>query len=299
LEPLTELLSVIAFGLLLGGIYGLVGIGVNLIFGVVRIVNFAHGELIMVSMYLAYYLNHQFGLSPYLAILVVTPAMFLLGAAVQRLIMQPLQSEPMMQMFATFGLLMILQNSVLAITRGEALNVVSPVAAEVVSLGGVRLGVGRLLVFAASTALTLGLYYFLQFTMPGKAIRALTQDRRAARGMGINVERTYVLTFGIGAALTGIGGAMLSPIYTLSPEIGQDFILAAFAVVVLGGLGSVWGAYIGGLAIGIIEALAGFYVDPALKSAIWFAVFVVVLIVRPAGLLGQVGAAEVGFREQR
>jgi len=117
--------------------------------------------------------------------------------------------------------------------------------------------------------------------------------------MGINVERTYVLTFGIGAALTGIGGAMLSPIYTLSPEIGQDFILAAFAVVVLGGLGSVWGAYIGGLAIGIIEALAGFYVDPALKSAIWFAVFVVVLIVRPAGLLGQAGAAEVGFREQR
>jgi len=304
LEPLTELLSVVAFGLLLGGIYGLVGIGVNLIFGVVRIVNFAHGELIMVSMYVAYYLNHQFGLSPYLAILVVTPAMFLLGAAVQRLIMQPLQSEPMMQMFATFGLLMILQNSVLAITRGEALNVASPVAAEVLSLGGVRLGgvrlgVGRLLVFATSTALTLGLYCFLQFTMPGKAIRALTQDRRAARGMGINVERTYVLTFGIGAALTGIGGAMLSPIYTLSPEIGQDFILAAFAVVVLGGLGSVWGAYIGGLTIGLIEALAGFYVDPALKSAIWFAVFVIVLIVRPAGLLGQAGAAEVGFREQR
>ncbi len=295
----AELLSVLAFGLLLGGIYGLVGIGVNLIFGVVRIVNFAHGELIMVSMYLTYYFNHELGLSPYIAILVVTPAMFLLGAAIQRLIMEPLQSEPMMQMFATFGLLMILQNSVLAITRGEALNVVSPVATEVLSLGDVRLGVGRLLVFVASTALTLGLYYFLQFTMPGKAIRALTQDRRAARGMGINVERTYALTFGIGAALTGIGGAMLSPIYTLSPEIGQDFILAAFAVVVLGGLGSVWGAYIGGLIIGLIEALAGFYVDPALKSAIWFAVFVVVLIVRPSGLLGQAGAAEVGFREQR
>jgi len=295
----AELLSVLAFGLLLGGIYALVGIGVNLIFGVVRIVNFAHGELIMVSMYLTYYFNHELGLSPYIAILVVTPAMFLLGAAIQRLIMEPLQSEPMMQMFATFGLLMILQNSVLAITRGEALNVVSPVATEVLSLGNVRLGVGRLLVFVASTALTLGLYYFLQFTMPGKAIRALTQDRRAARGMGINVERTYVLTFGIGAALTGIGGAMLSPIYTLSPEIGQDFILAAFAVVVLGGLGSVWGAYIGGLIIGLIEALAGFYVDPALKSAIWFAVFVVVLIVRPSGLLGQAGAAEVGFREQK
>ena len=296
---MDELLSVLAFGLLLGGIYGLVGVGVNLIFGVVRIVNFAHGELIMVSMYLTYYFNHQFGLSPYLAILIVTPAMFLLGAAIQRLIMQPLQSEPMMQMFATFGLLMIFQNSVLALTRGETLNVVSPAAAEALTLGSVRLGAGRLAVFVVSTALTLGLYLFLQATMRGKAIRALTQDRRAARGMGINVEQTYVLTFGIGAALTGIGGALLSPIYTLTPEIGQDFILAAFAVVVLGGLGSVWGAYIGGLTIGVIEAMAGFYVDPALKSAIWFAVFVIVLIVRPAGLLGQAGAAEVGFREQR
>lgn len=296
---MAELLDVLAFGLLLGGIYGLVGIGVNLIFGVVRIVNFAHGELIMVSMYLTYYLNHQFGLSPYAAILVVTPVLFLLGAAIQRLIMQPLQSEPMMQMFATFGLLMIFQNSVLAVTRGEALNVASPLATEVLTVGGVRLGVGRLLVFAASTALTLGLYFFLQLTMRGKAIRALTQDRRAARAMGINVEQTYILTFGIGAALTGIGGALLSPIYTLSPEIGQDFILAGFAVVVLGGLGSVWGAYIGGLTIGVIEALAGFYVDPALKSAIWFAVFVIVLVVRPSGLLGQAGAAEVGFRDQR
>ena len=296
---MSELLSVLAVGLLIGGIYGLVGIGVNLIFGVVRIVNFAHGELIMLAMYLTYYFNHQFGLSPYLSILIVLPAMFLLGAAIQRLIMQPLQSEPMMQMFATFGLLMIFQNGVLALTRGEALNVMSPVAADVLTAGAVRLGAGRLFVFAASTVLALLLQLFLQFTLRGKAIRALTQDRRAARAMGINVERTYVLTFGLGAALAGIGGALLSPIYTLSPEIGQDFILAGFAVVVLGGLGSVWGAYIGGLVIGVIEALAGFYVDPALKSAIWFAVFVIVLIVRPSGLLGQAGAAEVGFRDQR
>jgi branched-chain amino acid transport system permease protein len=253
------LFSVLAFGILIGGIYGLVGIGVNLIFGVVRIVNFAHGELIMLSMYLTWFLNAQYGISPYLAILVVTPVMFVLGAAIQRLIMQPLQSEPMMQMFATFGLLMIFQNAILASTRGEALNVVSPASTIVYTIGGVRLGLARLLVLATST----------------------------------------VLTLGIGAALTGIGGALLAPIYTLSPEIGQDFILAAFAVVVLGGLGSVWGAYIGGLCIGLIEALAGFYIDPALKSAVWFAVFIVVLILRPSGLLGQAGAAEIGFREQR
>ena len=296
---MAGLLSVLAFGILLGGIYGLVGIGVNLIFGVVRIVNFAHGELVMVAMYATYFLNHQYGISPYLAVLAVAPVMFAAGAAIQRLIMQPLQTEPMMQMFATFGLLMILTNGVLAMTRGEAVNVVSPAAAEVYEVGSVRIGLARLVVFAACTALTAGLHYFLHATMRGKAIRALTQDRRAARFMGIDVERTYVLTFGLGAAIAGIGGALLSPIYTLSPEIGQDFILAAFAVVVLGGLGSVWGAYVGGIAIGVIEALAGFYIDPALKSAIWFAVFIIVLIVRPTGLLGQSGAAEVGFRDQR
>ncbi len=293
-----QLAAIVAVGLLIGGIYGLVGIGVNLIFGVVRIVNFAQGELVMLSMYGTWWFQVQTGLNPYLALLVVAPAMFAFGALIQRLIMQPLQNEPMMQMFATFGLLMILQNAVLAGTRGESLNVVSPWASQVVTVGDLRFGLARLLAFAAATLLSVALYLFLHRTMQGKAIRAVTQDRRAARGMGINVERTYILTFGLGSALAGIGGVLLAPVYTLSPEIGQDFILAAFAVVVLGGLGNVWGAYVGGLVIGLIESLAGFYIDPALKSAIWFTVFVVVLIIKPSGLLGQAGAAELGLRGQ-
>ena len=135
-------------------------------------------------------------------------------------------------------------------------------------------------------------------TMMGKAIRAVTQDKRAARVMGINVEKTFLFTFGIGAALAGMAGALLTPIYSITPGVGGNFILAAFAVVVLGGLGSVWGAYIGGLIVGVVEAFAGYYIDPSLKNAIWFIIFLVVLIVRPAGLMGQVGAEEVGFREQ-
>jgi branched-chain amino acid transport system permease protein len=150
----------------------------------------------------------------------------------------------------------------------------------------------------AVTLITIGLHFFLSRTMMGKAIRAVTQDKRAARTMGIHVERTYLFTFGIGAALAGMAGAMLTPIYSITPTVGGNFILAAFAVVVLGGLGSVWGAYWGGLIVGVVEALAGFYIDPVLRSAIWFLIFLVVLVVKPAGLLGQVGAEEVGFREQ-
>jgi branched-chain amino acid transport system permease protein len=144
----------------------------------------------------------------------------------------------------------------------------------------------------------LGLGWFLHNTLQGRAIRAVAQDRRAARLMGIDVERTFMLTFGIGAALAGLAGTLLTPIYTLSPQIGGNFIVAAFAVVVLGGLGSVTGAFIGGFVVGFTEAIAGFYIDPSLKHAVWFSVFIVMLLVRPSGLFGHVGAEEVGLREQ-
>ena len=146
--------------------------------------------------------------------------------------------------------------------------------------------------------ITLGLHLFLKHTLTGKSIRAVTQDKRAARAVGINVENTFMLTFGIGAALTGLAGALLTPIYSITPGVGGNFILAAFAVVVLGGLGSVWGTYLGGLIVGVVESFAGYYIDPVLRSAVWFVIFLMVLIVRPSGLMGQMGAEEVGFREQ-
>ncbi len=295
---MDQLLNVLVIGLLLGGVYGLVSVGLNLIFGTVRIVNFAQGELVMFGMYGGYYAYNILGLSPYLSVFIVAPAVGLLGVLIQRLVIQPLHNESNMQIFATFGLLMLFQNIMLAFTRGEARSVGGDFGAQVIELGDIKIGTVRLLTFVITTAITIGLHFWLTRTMVGKSVRAVTQDKRAARTVGINVEKTFLMTFGIGAALAGLAGVMLTPIYSITPGVGGNFILAAFAVVVLGGLGSVWGAYLGGLIVGVVEALAGYYIDPALRHAIWFLIFLVVLIIRPAGLLGQVGAEEVGFREQ-
>jgi branched-chain amino acid transport system permease protein len=295
---MDNLLHILVVGLLLGGIYGLVALGLNLIFGVIRIVNFAHGELVMLAMYGAYLCYATMGLDPYVSVLVVMPALFFVGILVYRLVLQPLHAESSMQIFATFGLLIVFQNVVLAMTRGEGYSVPSKIAAVTFGIGDIRVTMSRLLIFAALTLTAIALHVFLKRTLVGKSIRAVTQDRQAARLMGINVERTFTITFGIGAALAGLAGVLLSPIYTLSPGIGGNFILAAFAVVVLGGLGSVAGAYFGGMIVGLVEAFAGYYIDPELKQAIWFLIFLAVLVVRPTGLFGQVGAEEIGFREQ-
>jgi branched-chain amino acid transport system permease protein len=295
---MSTFLNILTIGILLGGIYGLVSMGLNIIFGVVRIVNFAQGELVMLGMYGAYLSWFLLGIDPYLSTLIVVPGLFVLGVLIQRFILQPLQNEPFMQIFATFGLLMLFQNLVLAITRGTGYSVPSEVAGVVFSFGGINITLPRLIVLVAVIGIALGANWFLHYTMLGKAVRAVTQDRKSARLMGIDVELAFMITFGVGSALAGLAGILLAPIYTLSPQIGGNFILAAFAVVVLGGLGSVWGALIGGFVIGLVEAFAGYYFDPALKHAIWFLIFIAVLIVRPGGLFGIAGAEEMGLREQ-
>ncbi len=292
---MSDVLNIVAIGVLLGGIYALVSVGLNLIFGVIRVVNFAQGEFVMLGMYGTFAAYATLGIDPYLAVVLVVPALFVLGAAVQRVLLAPLRAEPTMQIFATFGLL-LLQNLVLAATRGTAYSVGSPLAQISVAVGPVQIGLSRLIVLAAATLVALGLGVFLRRTMLGRAIRAVAQDRQAAILMGVNAERIYMITFGAGAALAGLAGCLLTPIYTLSPQIGTNFILPAFAVVVLGGLGSVLGAYVGGFIVGMTEALAGYYLDPALKHAVLFAVFILVLVVRPSGLFGQPGAEQVGLR---
>lgn len=295
METFFQLLVV---GLLLGGIYGLVSLGLNLIFGVIRIVNFAHGEFVMVAMYGAYLAHATLGLDPYVSAIVVVPALYVLGLVVYRFVLRPLHAESSMQIFATFGLLIVMQNVVLALTRGENVSVPSKIAGLTFALSDIRVTASRAIIFVLLALTALALHLFLEKTLLGKSIRAVTQDRQAARLMGINVEKTFAITFALGSALAGLAGVLLAPIYTLSPGIGGNFILAAFAVVVLGGLGSVAGAYFGGLIVGVVEAFAGFYIDPELKQAIWFLIFLAVLVVRPTGLFGQVGAEEIGFREQ-
>jgi branched-chain amino acid transport system permease protein len=197
-----------------------------------------------------------------------------------------------MQIFATFGLVILFQNAVVALTRGEAKSVRTAASGASLDLG-VAVSVPRLIVLVVATALAIGLVLFLRRSTFGVAMRAVSQDRSTARLMGIDVKRTYLVTFGAAAALAFVAGALLAPVYTATPSIGFQFIMPAFAVVVLGGLGSVAGSYLGGMIVGVVEALSGYYLDPALKQAIWFTLFLVALVFMPAGLLGQRGAEEL------
>lgn len=291
---MDDFFRVLVIALLLGGIYGLVAMGLSLIFGVIRVVNFAQGELVMFGMYGAYFANQILGISVYLTLFLVVPALFLVGVLIQRLVIQPLRDEAAMQLLATFGLLILFQSTVLAATRGDTYTLRDPFARETFSLGSVNIDHGRLVILVVTTMIALGLRQVIQSTTFGRSIRAVTEDRDAARLMGVNVERAFLITFGIGAALAGVAGVLLAPVYSITPQIGGNFIFAAFAVVVVGGLGSVSGAYIGGFLIGAVEAFTGFYVDPTLGTAFYFLVFLVVLIVRPAGLFGRIGSEKVG-----
>lgn len=292
-----DLLVILVSGLLVGGIYALVALGLNLVFGVIRVANFAHGEFVMLGLYGAYAASELWRLDPYISSwLLVAPAGFLLGLLIQRFIIQRLLDEPLMQMFATFGLIIVFQNAVLSATRGEPKTVRTGTSGDTFDVLDVAVSVPRFIVLVLAVLLALALIVFLRRTVTGTAMRAVAQDRGTAALMGINVHRTYLATFGLSAALAALAGALLAPVYTATPQIGFTFVLPAFAVVVLGGLGSVLGSLVGGLLVGVVEALSGYYLDPSLKQAIWFSLFVVALVVRPAGLFGQVGSETMGAK---
>ena len=288
------LLQVVVSGLLLGGIYALVSVGLTLTFGVVRIANFAHGEFLMVGMFLAWVLHERAGIDPYLACLVVGPALFAMGFLVERSLIRPvIQASHMAQIFVTVGLAVFLQNGALMIWGADHRGVILPYADRVWFVGPIVLSLPRVVAFAVAMALCLALLAFLRWTYWGKAVRATAEDREITRVMGIDTGRVYSLTFATGAGLAGIAGALLLPMYAVYPTVGIQFVLVAFIVAVLGGLGSAVGAILAGLVIGVVEVLSGFLIAPGLQQALYFVVFLLVLIVRPAGLLGRRGAEEL------
>jgi branched-chain amino acid transport system permease protein len=289
-----DFFRVLVIAVLLGGIYGLVAMGLSLIFGVIRVVNFAQGELVMLGMYGAYFAHRDLGMNVYLTAVLVVPALFVVGVLIQRLIIQPLRDEAAMQLLATFGLLILFQSSVLAATRGDTYTVTDKFARETFSIYSASVDYGRLIIVIVTTLIAIALSRVIRTTTFGRSMRAVTEDRDAARLMGVNVERTFLITFGIGAALAGAAGVLLAPVFSITPDIGGNFIFAAFAVVVVGGLGSVPGAYVGGFLIGAVEAFTGYYLDPTLGTAFYFLVFLVVLVVRPTGLFGRAGSEKVG-----
>lgn len=288
-------LQIAANGLLLGGWYALLAVGLTLIFGVLRVVNFAHAEFMMLGMYGAYWLRVGFGLDPYVSVFLVTPVIFLLGTLVDRAVIRRSIGKPdVTVVFATLGLSILLQNAALTLWRADIRSVTTFASGAVFDLGGVRLSVAMTVAFGAALLFALGLWLFLTRTMYGRAIQAVAQNRRAAALMGINVKRVYRYTYSVAVAAAGAMGVLVAPIFTTFPTVGQTHIVTVFVIVVLGGLGSVPGALLAALLVGVIRAGVGFLIGTAWGELAYFAVFLLVLIVRPQGFFGRRGAEVFG-----
>ncbi|NWQ43419.1 branched-chain amino acid ABC transporter permease [Bacillus sp. EB106-08-02-XG196] len=289
------IIQLILGGILLGGVYALMAIGLTLIFGVMRIVNFAHGELVMLGMYMVFFLYSTLQIGPYYAILIVTPLMFVIGWILnQTLIKRLIGAEHVTQIFVTVGLSMMLSSGALMIFSGNFLRVQTSMTTKSVEIGsGILIGVPQLIAFIISMIVSAFMFLFLKRTMLGKAIRATTQNRMSSTLMGVDIKKIYAFTFAIGTALTGLSAALLMPMYPVFPTIGVNFVLMTFVVVVMGGLGSIPGALLGGLIIGVIETISAYYIDPGWKQAVYFTVFILLLVFRPQGFFGQIGAEEL------
>jgi branched-chain amino acid transport system permease protein len=291
--------QIVISGLMIGAIYSLVTIGLTLIFGVLRLINFAHGHFLMVALYLAYWLYTALGLDPYFSALIVTPALFVFGCAVYWALIRPTLGRPnasITQTFATLGLAVVLQNGALALFSADYRSVQTAYATSIVSFFDVSISVPRLVILAVTVFVAVGLHLVLKYTYFGKAVRATVENPRAAQMMGIDIRRIFLVTFGVGSSLVGLAGSLLLPVYYVFPRLGLDFVLITFVVAVLGGLGSLPGAVLAGFLIGVIETASGFLIGTAWKQAIYFVLFILVLVFRPAGLFGVRGAEEVGLK---
>ncbi|MER3399451.1 MAG: branched-chain amino acid ABC transporter permease [Chloroflexota bacterium] len=290
MEALAQLLVT---SLLLAGVYALVSVGLTLIFGVMRLVNFAHGEYLMLGMYLAFWSFNLWRLDPYLAVLAAGPVFLLVGLATYYLVVRPVVPRPhTVQIFTTVGLSILLQNLALFLWTGDFRFLRTEYTNVVYKLDGVALNFPQVAAFGVSVGATLALFAFLKWSWWGMALRATAQDRQAAVLMGINVDRAYGLAFAVGIALAGLAGALIAPLYAVYPTAGLQFVLVAYVVVVLGGLGSLIGALVGSLVIALLDVVGAFLVGVAWKEALYFMVFLLVLLVRPAGFFGQRGAEE-------
>jgi len=275
-------------GILQGGTFALVGIGLTLIFGVMRIINFAHGDLLMVGMYLTYFAFKLLGIDPYVSLLLSLPLMFMLGAVIQKVfINRVLEALPQNQILLTIGIGLILSNLAMMFFTSDYQILSTSYSSSSVKVAGLSISVPLLLSFLVTAAITAALYAFLLKTDTGQAIRATAQDRDAAQLMGINVKWMSVLATGLGTALAGAAGALISPTYYIYPQVGGAFTLKAFVVVVLGGMGSIIGATLGGVVVGVTESVAASCVSSGLKEIFVFILFLLVLLFRPAGLLGK------------
>src|SRR2546423_15074931 len=280
--------NVMVAGLLTGLVYGLMALGLSVIFGVVRVVNFAHGEMMTIAMYAATVLFAALKLDPFLAMLPVAAAFFVFGYILQTALINPFITRPEHSQFMLLvAVAIILVNAMLMIFGPDARNVQVEYQLESYELGPLLLDKGRLLAAAAALVAAAGLFAFFRYTLTGKAIRACADNYLGARVVGLNVKHLYALTFRLGAVCVAVAGCAMTLLVDVTPGLGPYYTLLAFVIVIVGGLGSMGGALLGGVLIGVSEALAGVLIAPSAKSMFSFGLLIVVLILRPQGLLGR------------
>lgn len=280
-------LSALANGLLAGAVYALIALGLTLIYGVLHIINFAHGAILTAAMFAVWIAHSAFGLDPYVAVFILAPLFFGLGYALQRLVIGPAShGDDSNILLVTLGISIIIENLLLATFRSDTRSIDVPYGFSVIEIGPLLLSTPKVAAFFTSFAVAGLLWLILTHTDAGKAIRAVAREKTGAALVGIRVEHIYAMTFGLGAACLAIAAAVLMPTFLVNPRIGNAFVLVAFTIVVLGGMGSIVGALIGGLLIGVIESLSGLYFGESLGQVGIFLIFILVLLLRPTGLFG-------------
>lgn len=274
-------------GFLMGLIYSLVSVGLTIIWGVMDIINFAHGDFLMLAMFITFWFYTLFGFDPLVSIPLAAIGIFLLASITYHLLIKRILTESLLTtLLATFGLALFLRNSAQFLWRADYRTILNPVLQGSFSVAGIYVSIPKLVGALISVITVTLVYVFMKKTRIGRAIQAVSMDREAALLMGINADRIYNITFGIGGACVGIAGALLANFYPISPQAGIFFVIIAFTCVALGGFGSILGSLIAGVIIGIVESVGGFLIGPAFKYAIVFLIYLLVVLIRPKGLFG-------------
>mgnify|MGYP003703999747 FL=1 len=275
-------------GLMTGAVYALVALGLTLIYGVLHIINFAHGALLTAALFAAFFANKLLGLDPYVAAFFLAPLFFGVGYMLQRFVIGPAaHGEDRNILLVTLGFTVVIENALLYAFRADTRTINLPYAFDVVEIGNAFLAVPRVIAFVVVVAVAALLWLAMQWTDTGKAIRAVAKEKLGAELSGIDVAHIYAVTFGLGTACLAVAACLLIPTYYVNPHAGNAFVLIAFTIVVLGGMGSVAGALIGGLFVGVVESLSGLYLGESLGQIGIFVMFILVLLFRPSGLFGE------------
>lgn len=282
------LLQTLASGVLIGLIYALVAVGLTLIFGVMDIVNFSHGEFLMLGMYGAFWMYALYALDPIWSLPISAIGLFFVGAGIYRLVIKRIiGAPPLAQVFTTFGLMILLRGIAQFLWKPDFRMIDKTSVSGQVSLLGIQLGLPQVAAGVGAVLTTVAVYLFLTRTRAGAALEATAADREAAQLMGIDSQRMFTLAWGMGAACAGVAGALLATFFPIFPEVGANFVLIAFVVVNLGGFGSVAGAFWAGIIVGVVEVMGGLLLGPQFKTAIVLTLFLAMLVWRPQGLLGK------------